>query len=324
MGCFISHPAPAPAPAQDPQQETPGTFSSDPDISRSWVYFKIIERGADEIFYAYNLHVQKSLRFPSLPEWLLNSATAVLNGKVYVIGGTDAGGNDSKNVYMCDPMAAFTWSQLPCTITGRESAVAVAANGMIYVFGGCLYRSVVWAEVYDPSSSTPQWTALPYPPLEFSCTLSRRPLQLVVCRHRIFVRNDCSGIAFNVAFSIWESRLPRVISNYWFKWPSPAAEVSGMFVAYHQGGDDTAALHAYDRGRGLWLPLELNPVDPAEMGHLLSVNGSLVEYHVGELPCQITFRVMQMKINPTDDRMAVHVTKTLTYLPESAEWDFTG
>ncbi|KAH9297443.1 hypothetical protein KI387_029125 [Taxus chinensis] len=133
MGCFNSRPAPDPI-------ETPATFSSDPDISRSWVFFKIIEHNANQIFCAYNLHAQKSLRFPDLPEGLLNSATVLLNGNLYVIGGTDFDGMVSKNVYMCDPMAAFTWSQLSSTQTPRQNAVAVAANGKIYVFGGCRHR----------------------------------------------------------------------------------------------------------------------------------------------------------------------------------------
>ncbi|KAH9297446.1 hypothetical protein KI387_029128 [Taxus chinensis] len=273
MGCFNSRPAPDPI-------ETPATFSSDPDISRSWAFFRIIEHNANQIFCAYNLHAQKSLRFPDFSEGLLNSATALLNGNLYVIGPTDFDGMASKNVYMCDPMAAFTWSQLPSTQTPRQNAVAVAANGKIYVFGGCRHRhqvNVPWGDVYDLSTSRRQWTAIRNPPQPFSSCLSRHSLQAVAFRDRIFLRNDFRGIAFNVISSKWET-LPAVIANYWFK-RSSAVEVSGTFVTYCQEIIGIASLRAFHPGRIIWLPLDLDPAVPAEMVQLLSVNGRFVAYN---------------------------------------------
>ncbi|KAH9297451.1 hypothetical protein KI387_029133 [Taxus chinensis] len=93
---------------------------------------------------------------------------------------------------------------------------------------------------------------------------------------------------------------------------------------YHQERIGTVTLRAFDLRRGVWLPLDLNPVIPGEMVQLLSVNGHLMAYHVGDSPSLLTFRVMQMQINSIQNRMTVHIGNTLSYLPESGDWDLVG
>ncbi|KAA6450830.1 hypothetical protein FZC77_08090 [Bacillus swezeyi] len=100
-----------------------------------------------------------------LPETRSAAATAAVDGKIYVIGGT--GGNDrySKNqTYMYDPKND-TWSQKADMPTARTGAAVAVVDGKIYVIGGydtSNIRNLNTVEIYDPK--TDSWETAPeYP-----------------------------------------------------------------------------------------------------------------------------------------------------------------
>ena len=77
------------------------------------------------------------------------AAVAVVNGKIYVFGGSSL-----PNSVECYDPATDTWSLRADMPTGRGGAVAEVLNGKIYVIGGALGDPT---EEYDPVTDT--WTA---------------------------------------------------------------------------------------------------------------------------------------------------------------------
>jgi len=92
-------------------------------------------------------------------------AAAVVNEKIYVIGGLDGGGFSS-NVDEYDP-ANDTWSPKASMPTGRRDLAVSVVNGKIYAIGGIGYdpnNILIYdvVEEYDPATDT--WatkTAMP-------------------------------------------------------------------------------------------------------------------------------------------------------------------
>jgi N-acetylneuraminic acid mutarotase len=83
---------------------------------------------------------------------------AVINGKLYVVGGDVTPGRKLTTLEVYDP-ATDTWTTRAAMPTARSSAGAVANDGRLWVAGGC----VGWCapvtgvlEVYDPA--TDSWT----------------------------------------------------------------------------------------------------------------------------------------------------------------------
>jgi hypothetical protein len=94
-----------------------------------------------------------------LPTAVFSPATAMLKGKIYVIGGTNADGTVIADTQIYDP-ATDTWSAgvpLPTPLVGGAGAVV---NGVLYVMGGISgqtqdYTDAVWAF----SLKTGTWSA---------------------------------------------------------------------------------------------------------------------------------------------------------------------
>ena len=93
-----------------------------------------------------------------------NLAGAVLNGKVYLMGGSpNVAGNDLKSTDVYDP-AADTWTKGPDMIQQRGIfPTASALNGKIYVTGGAAkqeggggFKEVQITEEFDPAANV--WT----------------------------------------------------------------------------------------------------------------------------------------------------------------------
>ena len=97
---------------------------------------------------------------------LRTSGSAVVNGKIYVIGGLDGGGFFSDSVEEYDP-ATDTWSSKASMPTGRRDLAVSVVNGKIYAIGGIGYdpnNILIYdvVEEYDPVTDT--WatkTAMP-------------------------------------------------------------------------------------------------------------------------------------------------------------------
>ncbi len=81
-------------------------------------------------------------------------SAAVVNGRLYAIGGTTAWPNRTGKVEMYDPVTD-TWQTKAPMPTARSGFCAEALNGKIYVMGGVDasgYKDVL--EVYDPATDT--------------------------------------------------------------------------------------------------------------------------------------------------------------------------
>ena len=78
-----------------------------------------------------------------------NSPRAVLNGKIYVIGGYDSNGSSTDSVYVYNPTTNTWTSAHPIPSVNNHNNAAVAA-GKLYSFGGRVESSYV----YDPVSDS--------------------------------------------------------------------------------------------------------------------------------------------------------------------------
>ncbi|MCB9300093.1 MAG: hypothetical protein H6566_05540 [Lewinellaceae bacterium] len=81
-------------------------------------------------------------------------SAAVVDGKLYVIGGTTRLPNRTNKVEMYDPVTD-TWQTKAPMPTARSGFCAEALNGKIYAMGGIDasgYKDVL--EVYDPATDT--------------------------------------------------------------------------------------------------------------------------------------------------------------------------
>src|SRR5690606_13947945 len=95
-----------------------------------------------------------------LPAQLLDVEGAALGGKFYVLAEKTAAGHQTA-MYIYDP-ATDTWTTGPnLPGPGVEDPAVVAANGLLYVFGGAatpFFGAVTNAAVYIPATGA--WTAL--------------------------------------------------------------------------------------------------------------------------------------------------------------------
>jgi len=102
-----------------------------------------------------------------LPEPRASLAVAVLDGKIYAVGG-ERDGVPLASVTVYDP-ATDTWSALPPLPEGRTDLAAASANGKLYALGGTTIAGatpkrpgLATVSVYDPA--TKQWSAAPTMP----------------------------------------------------------------------------------------------------------------------------------------------------------------
>ncbi|NNN06665.1 MAG: hypothetical protein HKL90_12250 [Elusimicrobia bacterium] len=87
------------------------------------------------------------------------AATAVLNGKIFVVGGDGEDHQPLATVEVYDPLSN-AWSTAPAMPTPRRNAAAAVLDGKLYVMGGAGAASgaagLDTVEVYDPN--TGRWT----------------------------------------------------------------------------------------------------------------------------------------------------------------------
>jgi RNA polymerase sigma factor (sigma-70 family) len=82
--------------------------------------------------------------------------SAVVDGKIYVIGGAPVSMGQTAVVEEYDP-ATDTWTRRADMPTERQGVVAAAVDGIIYAIGGCRSnRDLSTVEAYDPATDT--WT----------------------------------------------------------------------------------------------------------------------------------------------------------------------
>ena len=97
-----------------------------------------------------------------LPIGLTGSASAEVDGKIYIFGGGTSGvamsATKTNKTYMYDP-SNDTWSEKKSMPTARAAATAAVYEGKIYVIGGYYDKNKILTrtnvtEVYDPQTDT--------------------------------------------------------------------------------------------------------------------------------------------------------------------------
>jgi N-acetylneuraminic acid mutarotase len=108
--------------------------------------------------FAYDPETATWARKADMPTGRARLATAVVDDKIYVIGGAPHRDADIATVEMYDPRADV-WTRKADLPRARNWFSASAVDGKIYAIGGKIYPSetmVATLEVYDPSTDT--WT----------------------------------------------------------------------------------------------------------------------------------------------------------------------
>ena len=121
------------------------------------------EAGFSNAVLAFDPKTERWTPRAPMPTARSGGNAAVLDGKIYVVGGRPPRGHDFA---LYDP-GADRWTRLPDLPTQRNHMVAAALNGKIYVVGGRFgpgFRSELTniVEVYDPATNS--WsTGVPAP-----------------------------------------------------------------------------------------------------------------------------------------------------------------
>lgn len=95
---------------------------------------------------------------PGMPEPRLGFSTSVVNGKIYVIGGTPDAFNISASMVMEYDPDTKIWTRKADMLTPRATHTASVVNGKIYVIGGTDEKraNLATVEEYDPAMD--RWT----------------------------------------------------------------------------------------------------------------------------------------------------------------------
>jgi N-acetylneuraminic acid mutarotase len=126
------------------------------------------QSGANPItrLLAYDVDAGTWATLAPIPVAVAEHGSAVIDGKLYVVGGWTIGStNATKKTWRYDP-AADTWTALADMPGGRNSSHTVAHFGKLYVIGGNNdnnggANTNAWR--YDPATNT--WETLPNPPI---------------------------------------------------------------------------------------------------------------------------------------------------------------
>lgn len=115
----------------------------------------------------------------SMPTARGDFGVAVLEGKIYVIGGVNQDGEYLSNVEVYNP-ATNSWTSKPSMPTQRSEFATAVYNGKIYVFGGNTSSGIVGTtEIFDPQTN--MWSTAP------SMPTPRAGLQAIVVNDQIFL-----------------------------------------------------------------------------------------------------------------------------------------
>jgi N-acetylneuraminic acid mutarotase len=269
----------------------PGSWTLKAPLPSTWT--EIVAVAFNDKLYAFSggfpAKADVEVYDPATDKWQLlepmplgmdHIGTAVLDGKIYVVGGFTSNRHQQVNasVFEYNP-AGDEWRQLASLSAPRGSVAAAAANGKIHAFGGRKNENDVVAthEVYDPKTNT--WT--PGPPLP----RGRDHMAAVTVEGKIHVvggrfgaNEDSTGLhdIYDPATETWASG-PLM--------PTPRGGGSGTFyrgmVVYLGGEDDKRAYNeneGFDVKANRWISLAPMPkpvhgIGVAAIGNTLYVAG---------------------------------------------------
>ena len=200
-------------------------------------------------------------------------ATAVLNGKIYVIGGYDKEGNSTDTVEVYNP-STNTWASAHPIPTALNHNSAAVAAGKLYSFGGASNRTYV----YDPLGNS--WSEVAMMNHGHASTPA-----VGVINGKIYVAGGVGGgnntlEVYDPQANTWTSLSPMSVPRN----HCGGGVINGKF--YVVGGRDTAqsptAFEVYDPQSNTWTTLPPMPTGRSGIG-VGAVNGELYVFG-GELP----------------------------------------
>lgn len=175
--------------------------------------------------------------------------TAVVNGRIWVIGGMTGGrGNKLDSVEVYDP-DQDSWSSGPAMPTARSNMGTARVGGTIYTFGGSTPEAVDTAEALDTGDRS--WHRLP------SLPTPRYGLAAVAFDGKIYTLGGQRGLQQMNTVEIYDPATKRWSSGP----PLPKARASLGAVAWHGkiyaiGGVDAAGptrdVQVFDPHTGHW------------------------------------------------------------------------
>ncbi len=116
---------------------------------------------AHDNMWAYDSSTNEWTTLAPLPTPLMFHEAVVVDGLIWVFGGSDDYGDMNLGLYVYDP-EVDSWSTLEGPPTPRIDGAGIALDGLIYYFGGLSTETgeyLTAAEVYDPIAAS--WSTVP-------------------------------------------------------------------------------------------------------------------------------------------------------------------
>jgi len=205
----------------------------------------------------------------AMPTAAENSATGVLAGKIYVVGGYTTAPTADVQIY--NP-ATNTWSTGPSLPTATSAPAAAVVNNVLYVFGGRtgVFTNAVWA--YNPTTKT--WSG------KAAMPTARNGAVAVVEKGIIYVAGGYNGTDFlatvesyNPATNTWKEEAPMLGTKDF-----PAAGLIGTTIVVADGsnvaGSVTGDTEGYNATTNTWTSLAADST--AREGTCSAVIGTLL------------------------------------------------
>lgn len=188
----------------------------------------------------------------ALPAPRQSHSTAVVNGRIYVIGGSAVRGQPQTTNYEYDPQTRQWTRRAPVPTVARWSTPIAVVNNRIHYFQGSALGSVIVNnhDVYDPATDT--WTtAAPFPFNGDVVTAAG------AIGDRIYACEPSSTVfhVYDANTDLW-STLANTASAYS---RSIGAVLNGKFYRIggrNSGGTNLARLDEYNPATNQWTPLE--------------------------------------------------------------------
>ena len=196
---------------------------------------------------AYDPATNKWTERAAMPTKRYSLSTAVVNGKIYAIGGSGGGGDVLSTVEVYDPKRnIWTRHHKAAMPNARWGLATAVVNGKIYAIGGQNFVHFFSAvEVYDPKAD--KWTK------KFDMPGARADLSASVVNGKIYAIGGIGGAqpvsAYNPATDTWMKKADMPGTRAWLS----TSVVNGKIYAIGGGGvfggwQPLATVNVYDPG----------------------------------------------------------------------------
>jgi N-acetylneuraminic acid mutarotase len=197
----------------------------------------------------------------AFPVGIMDNGADIIDGKLYVVGGIDAGFTVSNKAYQYDP-STDVWTALPNMSVAREKPAVAAVNGKLFVSGGWDANGtpVALTEVYDPNTNS--WgsaSANPHPAAGPGVAVDGNTIYFVGGCADSGCTTTTNVVAYDTAADSWSSVANYPHNDAW----QACGGINGKI--YCSGGTDGVATFkdgfAYDPGADAWSPIASMPLD---------------------------------------------------------------